>query len=204
MSLKRLIKQTINAINKIRFRSKATFLGSVNLSSIGCNILLRHGSLRSDITIGDKSVIYGSLCSVNRGVIKLSDQVQIGKNTVIGATNSITIGRGTGISNNVTIINNNNHPVNPLDRRIMRNAPIGSLYRSWIYSVSKPIVIGSYVWIGQNARILKGVTIGDNSIVAANAVVTKDVPPNCIVAGNPARVVKTEIQNEPRLFSEDE
>ena len=54
-----------------------------------------------------------------------------------------------------------------------------------------PIVVGKDVWIGAHATILKGVTIGDDAIVAAGAVVTRDVPPNTIAAGVPARVVKT-------------
>ena len=54
-----------------------------------------------------------------------------------------------------------------------------------------PIVVGNDVWIGAHATILKGVTIGDGAIVAAGAVVTRDVPPNTIAAGVPARVVKT-------------
>jgi maltose O-acetyltransferase len=52
-------------------------------------------------------------------------------------------------------------------------------------------VIGDDVWVGNGAMILKGVTIGDRAVVAARAVVTKDVPPDTVVAGNPARVVKT-------------
>ncbi|WP_376715052.1 DapH/DapD/GlmU-related protein [Janibacter limosus] len=54
-----------------------------------------------------------------------------------------------------------------------------------------PIVIGRKVWIGANATILKGVTIGDGAIVAAGAVVTKDVPADSIVVGAPARVVRS-------------
>jgi serine acetyltransferase len=53
-----------------------------------------------------------------------------------------------------------------------------------------PVHIGDNVWLGDHAMVLKGVTIGENSVVAAKAVVTKDVPANVIVAGNPARVVK--------------
>lgn len=60
----------------------------------------------------------------------------------------------------------------------------------WIHSDAKPIVIGDNVWIGEYASVLKGVTIGTGAIVASHAVVTKDVPPYTIVAGNPARVVK--------------
>ena len=53
-----------------------------------------------------------------------------------------------------------------------------------------PIVLGKRVWVGSNSTITKGVTIGDNSIVAAGAVVTKDVPANCIVGGVPAKIIK--------------
>ena len=53
-----------------------------------------------------------------------------------------------------------------------------------------PVHIGNNVWLGDHAKVLKGVTIGDNSVVAAGAVVTKDVPTNVIVAGNPAKIVK--------------
>ena len=53
------------------------------------------------------------------------------------------------------------------------------------------MVIGNDVWIGDKATILPGVTIGDGAVVAANAVVTKDVPPYSIVGGNPARVIKS-------------
>ena len=61
------------------------------------------------------------------------------------------------------------------------------------YQICKPIKIGNHVWIGQGANILKGVNIEDGAIVAANAVVTKDVPAKSAVAGNPAKVVKENI-----------
>ena len=54
----------------------------------------------------------------------------------------------------------------------------------------KPVTIGHNVWIGGRAIINPGVTLGDNVVVASGAVVTKNVPPNCVVAGNPARVIK--------------
>ncbi|WP_326977880.1 DapH/DapD/GlmU-related protein [Bacillus inaquosorum] len=53
-----------------------------------------------------------------------------------------------------------------------------------------PIIIGDNVWIGGSCVILAGVTIGDNSVIAAGSVVTKDVPPNSVVAGNPGKVLK--------------
>ena len=69
------------------------------------------------------------------------------------------------------------HPVDPADRRQ------GVI-------THKPIVIKRHVWIGAAATILAGVTVGENSVVAAGAVVTRDVEPDCVVAGVPARVVK--------------
>lgn len=57
-----------------------------------------------------------------------------------------------------------------------------------------PISIGNHVWIGTNAIILKGVDIGDGAVVAAGAVVTRSVPPRCIVAGNPAKIVKENVE----------
>jgi acetyltransferase-like isoleucine patch superfamily enzyme len=86
----------------------------------------------------------------------------------------ITIGDGSLIGMNVTIATLN-HGL-PLETR-------NTTYPS-------PVVIGKNVWIGSNATILPGVKIGDNSVVAAGAVVTKDVPENTVVAGVPAKAVK--------------
>ena len=77
-----------------------------------------------------------------------------------------------------TLIATTGHPREPRGRRDR-------------LAISKPISIGSDVWIGGNCTILGGVTIGSNVVVAAGAVVTKDVPDNCVVAGVPARVIKT-------------
>lgn len=67
------------------------------------------------------------------------------------------------------------------------------------YRTARPVRIGDNVWIGYRALIMKGVTIGDGAIVAANSVVTKDVPPRCIVAGNPAKVIRENVDWRPSL-----
>ena len=56
--------------------------------------------------------------------------------------------------------------------------------------IARKIKIGNNVWIGSNATILQGITIGNGAIIGAGSVVTKDVPPNLIVAGNPAKILK--------------
>lgn len=126
---------------------------------------------------------------------------KIGPNSDLNAVNRIEIGKDTAIATGVTIIDNNTHSLNPEDRRYMRHTPHGSRERSNQYSANAPIIIGENVWIGSNARIQKGVNIGDNAIIAANSVVTKDVPANAIAAGNPAKIVKTDIdKTTPRFF----
>lgn len=88
---------------------------------------------------------------------------------------SITIGHGAVIAEQVTMRDADNHLARP-DR-----------------ADRAPIVIGDHVWIGHGATILKGVTIGDGAIVAAGAVVTRDVPPRTLVGGVPARVIRTDV-----------
>ena len=83
-------------------------------------------------------------------------------------------------SNHILLRNTVSHKVLNLEDNQVTNA-------------SRSIRLGEHVWIGQNATILKGVSIGDNSIVALGTIVTKDVPANSIVAGVPSKVVKTGI-----------
>lgn len=76
-----------------------------------------------------------------------------------------------------TLISTVGHPLSPKGRREKK-------------ANSLPVTIGNDVWIGGNCTILPGVTIGNNVVIAAGAVVTKDAPDNCVVAGVPAKVVK--------------
>ena len=86
----------------------------------------------------------------------------------------VTIGDGCQIGHNV-VFATLNHELPAERRSVTRPAPI---------------TLGKHVWVGSNVTILQGVTIGDNAVVAAGAVVTKDVPANTIVGGVPARVIK--------------
>lgn len=107
--------------------------------------------------------------------------ISIGKNVFINHACSfldmggITIGDNVLIGPKVNLVSEN-HPIDPSQR----NSLIG-----------KPIIIKNNAWIGASATILPGITVGENSIVAAGAIVTKDVPDNTIVAGNPAKQLKS-------------
>ncbi|PYL30075.1 MAG: acyltransferase [Verrucomicrobia bacterium] len=109
------------------------------------------------------------------------------------AEEKIDIGSHCLISWNVGIADSDFHPLEPAQRIIDAQAlaPYFKGRPPRPKLKTGPVKIGANVWIGMNAVILKGVTIGDNSVVAAGAVVTKSIAPNTIVAGNPAVVVKT-------------
>lgn len=110
-----------------------------------------------------------------QGRITIGDYALITPGVRISASDSIEIGDNCMIASGAYITDSDWHGIYD---RIERNA------------VPAPIRIGNNVWIGDRATVLKGVTIGDNSIVGAGAVVARDVPANVVVAGNPARVVK--------------
>mgnify|MGYP001126286452 CR=1 FL=1 len=119
--------------------------------------------------------------------ITIGDRTYIGKSHLVAAE-SITIGEDTILSWNVTIVDHNSHsPDWELRKHDIPNWHQGK--KVWTCIKIAPVTIGNRVWIGFGASILKGVTIGDGAIVGACAVVTKDVPPGAIVAGNPAKVI---------------
>jgi acetyltransferase-like isoleucine patch superfamily enzyme len=106
--------------------------------------------------------------------------ISIGKNIFINHGCSFLDLGGITIEDNVLIgpkvnLVSENHPIDPTQRKSL---------------IGKPILIKKNAWIGAAATILPGITVGENSIVAAGAIVTKDVPDNCIVAGNPAKKMK--------------
>ena len=161
-------------------------------------IRLIEGSTKDDIVIHNNVMLLGcTLLSAHHGKIVIGNNTKVGNGSQIICVDTVTIGEYTTVTQNVKIVDNNNHPLNPEYRQYMRVSPHGSDARSMIHSDHKPVVIGRNCWIGENSRIQKGVTIGDNSIIAACSVVTKDVPANCIAAGNPAKIVKTDIDKIP-------
>lgn len=157
------------------------------------HITIKEGCSLSNTTIyisGDNNVVlidqktrFMGPCKIN---MSNGANLYIGENTGIRGVSfildnaNVSIGKLCMFSYNITIRNTDSHKVLNLTTNEIVNQP-------------KDITIGNHVWIGQNATILKGVSIGDNSIVALGAVVTKSCPPNSIVAGNPAKIVKTGI-----------
>jgi acetyltransferase-like isoleucine patch superfamily enzyme len=149
---------------------------------------------KSGAVIIGKHVSCYAGCSFSVGV---KGQCRIGDFTLLNgalvmADEKIEIGSYCLISWNVGIADSDFHPLEPAQRLIDAQAlaPYFKDRPARPKLITAPVKIGDNVWIGMNAVILKGVTVGENSVIAAGSVVTKSVEANTVVAGNPAVVVK--------------
>lgn len=122
--------------------------------------------------MGEGSRVVAPLSGVRFHCVKIGRNVVVMPGCLMMAAGGITIDDGAMIAANVQLISNNH-----------------DLYERQIITC-KPVRIGKNAWIGAGATILPGVTVGDNAVVGAASVVTRDVAPDTIVAGNPARFIK--------------
>ena len=147
---------------------RAVVLGDHVSCYAGCSFAI---GVNGTCTVGDFTLMNGAL-------VMAEERIEIGSHCLI--------------SWNVGIADSDFHPLAPAQRIIDAHAlaPFFKDRPPRPKLRTMPVIISDNVWIGMNAIILKGVTIGENSVVAAGAVVTKSVPANVVVAGNPAVVIK--------------
>ncbi len=149
------------------------------------------------LRIGRDSVLLGRIRLRQGTRVHLGDRVRIRKRVSFTGGGTVTVGSDTLLNgcwiiaasrveigefcliSDCGITDNDYHHIDPEHR----HDPFTS-------SITAPVVVGRNVWIGLRALVLKGVSIGADSVVGAAAVVRSDVPPRCVVAGNPAKVVK--------------
>ena len=142
-----------------------------------------------EVTIGKNVTLWNgvkiSVCSAcdTPAHLSIGDHVSIGDRTELHVGNHLSIGDGTLIAWDCCIMDRDYHKINSSNEQ------------------TAPVVIGKNVWIGCNSLILKGVTIGEGAVVAAGSVVTHDVLPFSLVAGNPAKVIRENIQWHPWMNS---
>ena len=171
---------------------------------VGKNCNIKNGnkiSVGSTLNIGDNVEING----LSRSGIRIGNNFSIHKNSIIECTGVISeLGEGLTIGNNVGFAQNcfiqvrgpvriGNNVIFGPGVSIFSENHVSSDLNKFINeqgTTRKGVTIEDGVWIGTRAIVLDGVTVGKNSIVAAGSIVTKDVPPNTIVGGIPARVIK--------------
>lgn len=178
-------------INWLIYKNKVTFKGSAYLNF---GLLMIGMNNKDQIILGKNVDLYGSLSVGKKGKIIIGDYSGTSRGSMIQALSKIEIGKFVQIAPDVFIYDSNHLSIYAKDRMIDAFGAEKGINTG--NAVSRPIKIGNHVWIGRRAMILKGVTIGDRAIVAASSVVTRDVPPDAIVAGNPAKIVK-HINQEP-------
>lgn len=128
-----------------------------------------------DLVIGDDLLVFSQGSRVRLdgpGRIELGDRVFLNAGCLIMARRRVTIGDDVAVALDAVITDSDHHG---LEGRPPR---------------TDPVVIGAGAWIGTRAMVLRGVTVGRRAVVAAGAIVTRDVPDDCLVAGQPARVVR--------------
>lgn len=136
------------------------------------------------IDIGDDVAIHGKASFMfasrysDEPTLTIGSHSHIGHNCSFTVGRSITIGEYCQMAPDVVIFDASGHPSDPAARERGEPAPLATV---------KPVVIERNVWLGRGAMVFPGVTIGENSVVAANAVVMASVPANSLVMGNPAR-----------------
>lgn len=197
----KVVRKSVKFVKRVRNRL-SSYYNLIRLKMYGVEYgrhCVIHGKLyinlfsTARVKIGDNLYFssgwgINALCANKRGMIYATEnaRITIGNNvgmssTVLWAHESITIGNHVKIGGNSILIDTDSHNMDYLVRR--------GQYTDW--GVSKPIVIEDDAFIGVNCIILKGVTIGARSIIAAGSVVTKSIPADCVAGGNPAKVIKS-------------
>ena len=143
------------------------------------------------ITVGQHSRILGELLTfAHGGEISIGEWCYVGEGSRIWSAASIVIGNRVLISHSANVFDNLTHPIGAVARHQQIRQIFSDGHPREISLDEKPVRICDDVWIGAGAMVLRGVTVGEGGIVAAGAVVTKDVPAFSIVAGNPAVLIR--------------
>jgi acetyltransferase-like isoleucine patch superfamily enzyme len=178
------------AIRKVMGRATCVKAPSTRL--LGTARIVNISGNSDNIRLGENSVIAGEvLVFPHGGKIEIGNWCFLGANSRVWSGASISIGDRVLISHDVNIFDNLTHPVDAKARHAHFRAISTTGHPADIDLGDRPVVIEDDAWVSAGACIMRGVTVGKGAIVGAHAVVTADVPPYSIVAGNPARIIRT-------------
>lgn len=164
--------------NKIRVQPGSHVSLGKNVKMLGCNVNIKGRNNR--LEIGDNVRLQNVFLQIkgNDSVLTIGAGTSIGRGSFINSrewNTVLSIGENCSFSRNAKVMTSDGHALYKDGER---------------FNPAGDIVIEDGVWLADSATILKGVTVGHDAVIGINAVVTKDVPPNAVAAGNPARIVK--------------
>ena len=165
-------------VRLLRRKLFARRLSSDGIAFIGPRVTLQIGR-RGRIELGRWSWLgHGTKIRCHEGLVSIGAKTVLGQECTISAYQHVSIGRECVVADRVMLIDFDHGAV-----EVERPIRLQGIYK-------RDVRVGNNVWIGYGACVLRGVTIGDNAIIGTSAVVTRDVPPNAVVAGVPARVIR--------------
>jgi len=171
--------------NKIRISSSSKVELGENLKIVGSHITIK--GTNNSLIIEDGTIIRNSILEIvgENCKIHIKSACMIGDDCYLVVKESnvnLSIGKECGLSRNVKIMTSDGHPIYQNAKRINH---------------AKDVVLEDNIWVADNVTILKGVHVGENSVLGIDSVVTKSVQKNSIVAGNPAKLIKENITWKP-------
>lgn len=142
------------------------------------------------LAVGEDSIIHANISFEESG-----GKIQIGSRTFVGRSDlvcyrNIVIGDDVIMSWGITVVDHDSHSIEWAER-CTDVQDWHQKQKNWKHVAHAPVVIGNKAWVGFNASILKGVTIGEGAVIGACSVVTRDIPPYTVAVGNPAAVVRS-------------
>jgi acetyltransferase-like isoleucine patch superfamily enzyme len=145
-----------------------------------------------NLVVGDDCLLYGKvILHDSNSKITIGNRVFIGEGSELNCKKEITIGDDVMLSWGVTVIDTNAHSIHSEQRKNdVLEWKQGPAFKNWSHVRSEPVILKNKCWIGFRSIILKGVTIGTGSVVAAGSVVTRDTEDFTVVGGNPANYIK--------------
>lgn len=175
-SVPEIIGEVCKLIRGSFYRTRFSSCGALFRAGRGLRILKKNAS----VEVGRKVQLHrfvklSAWGNEGKSRIIIGDNTSIGDRTEIHAGRLVEIGSGCNIAWDVCIMDRDYHKFNSEQEQI------------------RPVRIEDNVWIGCNVLVMKGITIGKGAVIAAGSVVTKDVPPDALVGGNPAKVIKENV-----------
>ncbi len=187
MNLKASVFAVLNRLASFRLARRTT---TVKIGNRTRAALWRVSGHSGALEIGSESLFSAHVVFEKPGaLLVVGDRSFVGGKSMFSICESLTIGSDVMISWGCTIADHDSHS---LDFRHRADDVVNWLEgrKDWTHVRKAPVVVGNKVWIGFNCSLLRGISVGEGAVIAANSNVTRDVPPWTLVAGNPARVIR--------------